>query len=57
MKQSYIKPALATIVVNVQHLICESPGITTTETQASSSNAVLVKERHNYNVWDDDWSN
>lgn len=58
MKKQYIQPMTIICVIAIEKMVCTSvdTGVRTTETSASSSNEVMVKDQGSYDVWDDDWS-
>lgn len=58
MKKLYIQPMTVISVIAIEKMVCTSvdTGVRTTNTNASSSNDVMVKGQGSYNVWDDDWS-
>lgn len=58
MKKTYLEPAMKTVLIK-QSSICVSSiqsNVGITGGNCSSTESARVKERGDYNVWDDNWS-
>ena len=54
--KQYIQPALTIIQLETQHLIADSTthGVNNTLQNTTVNDAWVKRDRHSYNVWDDD---